>query len=264
MKTSVTGRHKLPSCRPANGGPSSWEGTSYSPCCRGALLSPTRIRTPLTPEILKSSMSCTMVSLLGSLGSLSRTWSKSQGATDGAKLPLTGRSRRRSPLPLWRATGRKATGLSFAGSARLTHLDRATWSLAFWGPRAPRPRNPCRPAPTWPGPGQLPGSWESVGEAPHTFQELDLIHSCLCVMPGALHHFQGHEALAPATRTLASAASPGQTHGHMVVATTKPRGRIPAGTGRWGAKGTLTGCPSTARQWRSGPSPACAPRGTVH
>lgn len=128
----------------------------------------------------------------------------------------------------------------------------------------PHPRNPCRPAPTWPGPRQLPGSWESAGEAPHTFQELDLIHSCLCVMPCALHHFQGHEALAPATRTLASAASPSQTHGDRVVAATKPRGRIPAGAGPWGAKGTLTGCPSTARQWRSGPSPACAPRGTVH
>lgn len=79
-----------------------------------------------------------MVSLLGSLGSLSRTWSKSQGAMDGANLPLTSCSQQRSLLPLWRATGRKATGLSFAGSTRPTHVDRSTWSLPFWGPAPPQ------------------------------------------------------------------------------------------------------------------------------
>lgn len=128
----------------------------------------------------------------------------------------------------------------------------------------PCPRSPSRPAPTLPGPRQLPGSWESAGEVPHTFQELDLIHSCLCVMPCTLHYFQGHEALAPATPRRKSAASPGQTHGYIVLAPTKARGSIPAGTGPRGAKGTLTGCPSRARRWRSGPSPACVPRGTAH
>lgn len=205
-----------------------------------------------------------MVSLLGSLGSLSRTWSKSQGATDGSNQPLTSCSQgwqTPSPTPgaCWKA-GRWPFPrwlLQFLPLGQ-SHLEPALLGVP------PRPRSPCRPAPTLPGPRQLPGSWESVGEAPHTFQELDLIHSCLRVMPSTLHYFQSHEALAPATPRPESAASPGQTHGDNVVAPTKPKGRIPAGTGPQGAKGTLTGCPSRARRWRSGPSPACAPHGTAH
>lgn len=159
--------------------------------------------------------------------------------------------------------GRLPAGPSLTGSSRASHLGRASWRLPF-REFHPTPGAPVGLHPTLPGPKQLQGSWELVGEAPHTFQELDLIHSCLCVMPCALHHFQGHETLAPVTPRPELAASPSQTHGDIVVAPTKTRGRIPAGTGPWGAKGTLTGCPNRARLWRSGPSPACAPHGTAH
>lgn len=119
--------------------------------------------------------------------------------------------------------------------------------------------------PTLPGPRRLPGNWERVGEAPHTFQELDLIYSCLRVMPRALHHFESHETLAPATPRPVLAAGTRQTHGALAIAAGMPRGRIPAGMEpRGGGGGTLTGCPSRARRWRSGPSPAFAPRGTAH
>ena len=247
--------------------------SQLAPVLPHCLLSLQRIRTPLTPEILKSSMSWTMVSLLGSLGSLSRTWSKSQGATDGSNLPLAscspgGSSGVGAPLPLQLGpAGRKAAGppCPLLGSSHSAEPAGACPS----GSPAPRPPTPARGAPaglapTLPGPGRLLGRWERVGEAPHTFQELDLIHSCLRVMPCALHHFEGHEALAPATPRPVSAASTGQTHGAIAVASTVPEGRTPAGVGPRGVEGALTGCPSRARRWRSGPSPACAPRGTAH
>lgn len=196
----------------------------------------------ITPEILKSSMSWTMVSLLGSLGSLSRTWSKSQGATDGCNLPLAscspgGPSGVGASLPPQLGpAGRKAAGPPLP-APRVLPLHGASWSLPLREP-CPHPRGaPAGLAPTLPGPGRLLGRWERVGEAPHTFQELDLIHSCLRVMPCALHHFEGHEALAPATPRPASAAGTGQTHGAVTVASAVPKGRTQLAWGLGGWRG---------------------------
>lgn len=127
-------------------------------------------------------MSWTMVSLLGSLGSLSRTWSK--GSLNSSKLPVSGCSLRHPP-------GRSRPPLPLPGLPWVPPGG-ASWSL---------PRGSSAP----------PGSQRA---APHTFQELDLIHRCLGVVPRALHHFQGHEALAPATPSPVSAAAPAGSLGH--------------------------------------------------
>lgn len=138
-------------------GLSSWDGVGW--------LSLQRIRTPLTPEILKSSMSWTMVSLLGSLGSLSRTWSNSQGAIGGSNLPLTHCSPQQSLVPSGLPTsapvgptGRKVTSPSLACSCRSSHSGLAIWSLPLWEP-CPAPWSPSRPcthiARPWAAPGEL-------------------------------------------------------------------------------------------------------------
>lgn len=144
-----------------------------------------------------------MVSLLGSLGSLSRTWTKNQGAVDGSNLPLTRCSRQqRPPLPFQWAAGRKAARPSLASSSRSLQKVRASGS-------PPLSRSPSRPCTHIARPQAAPRELgvELVREVPHTFQELDLIHSCLRVMPCALNHFQGHEALAPVTPRPVSATS---------------------------------------------------------
>lgn len=165
-----------------------------------------------------------MVSLLGSLGSLSRTCSKSQGATDGFNLPLAGCSPRvgspsSTPCPAvlgphWKKSLRPALWV--------LPLGLASWSLPLWAPRPSLRSRRAGLTPTLPGPRRLPGSWERVGEAPHTFQELDLIYSCLRVMPRALHHFESHETLAPATPRPVLAAGTRQTHGALAIAAGMP------------------------------------------
>lgn len=152
--------------------------------------------------------------------------------------PVAPSSNGLTPIP----TGPRAPSPDSA--ARFSQERGASWSLPLWE-SLPAPGAPAGLAPTLPGPGQLTGSRELVGEVSHTFQELDLIHSCLRVMPCALHHFQGHKALAPATPETHIGCQP---HANIMVAPTKPRGRIPAGTGTQGANGTLTGCPSRARR----------------
>lgn len=239
LQTSVTRRDKPPLCRSVNRGPGSWDGGSGHRCRHTALLVLQRIRTPLTPEILKSSMSWTMVSLLGSLGSLSRTWSK---ATTNERLH-PGPHQQLPAAPPAHLRPR----LRLPGLLPQVLPGRASWSLPLWELR-----------PAWePGAGRV---------APHTFQELDLIHGGLRVMPRALHHFQGHEALAPATPSSASAAGPARPVGASWWPQRSPGvgSRLALGPGGWWAEGALTGYPSRARRWRSGPSPACAPRGTAH
>lgn len=91
-----------------------------------------RIRTPLTPEILKSSMSWTIVSLLGSLGSLSRTWSKRQGAMVAHPL-----------LPA--ALPRLAAGPAHTPHvlSRPSLLGRASWRLPSGSPARPKQPRPA-------------------------------------------------------------------------------------------------------------------------
>lgn len=242
-------RDEPPSCGSGNRGPGSRES------CPGALLSLQRIRTPFTPEIRKSSMSWTMVSLLGSLGSLSRTWSQSRGPKMTPTRPSPATARRLRPAPP-SCSGRSSHCAEPAGAGPPGALPARPPSRRAGGPCTHMARL-----------RRLLGSREWAGEAPHTFQELDLIHSCLRVVPRALHHFEGHEALAPATPRAAWAAAAGRTRGALVAAPATagiPAGLEPGGRGGGGAEGALTECPSRARRWRSGPSPACAPRGTAH